>query len=141
MEEKMSEYVNDVISRFLKGGKELGAAETRFASKHVEYRDKAQKHYADIRQLENQIQQAQARIRSLEVQAAGDEGQAVSFLESIVALKFEDELPPVARPTAKQQELKVMDKGNGKEDLSAGTNRKTRRTKKAKAKKQAQPNT
>lgn len=136
-EEKAKAYAKEAHRRFLAGDESLSKEEKRLLSKFVEARDVATQAQNSVNILQNQIQQAQARINSLNLQAANENARADGVIESLVALKFDDDLPPVEMP--KKPESKT--KGNGKEDPYAG-NRKARRkakVKKAKKKVKTQP--
>jgi len=123
-QKKAKEYGDRILKQFRKDPTKLGSHEARLAKKYFEATDGASNIDQQVRQLNEQIFQAQARVRSFELQYKEATGRAAGFLEYLIALKFDpdDTLSP---------SVPVMPKGNGSKDTSKSKTRNRRPSKKS----------
>ncbi len=90
-------YIQEVMTSLENDPSSLTGTERKFGSKYAEVSQRVRQIETDLTQLREQVRQAEARIRSLELQHQAENGRAAAFLESLVSLKFDvDE--PVAAP-------------------------------------------
>lgn len=133
---KAEEYGKKILEQFQKDPSKLGPHETRLAKKYYGAVGEADNADQKINQINDQIYQAQARVRSLELQQKENMGKAAAFLEYILALKFdtdEDVPKKAAEDTSKKGvEKKASSKGNGAQDpLKSKGPKRGKRSKKA----------
>jgi hypothetical protein len=114
--EQAQRYAQDVLHKLEKSPEALSSHEKRLAVKYREAANQSSQLNKDIEQLRNQIRQAEARLRSMELQLADSQGKANGLIDFLVSLKFEDDpevqaqRPPNERPGPRDTDPK----GNGK---------------------------
>ena len=120
----VQKYIDDAMKRLDENPDSLEKFERRLLSKIRKSSVSAQQSFKDLQDLRNQITQAEARLRSVELQAESYQGQVSAYIDEIVSLKFDldEPLPPPA-PTPDPA-------GNG---APKAVNRKQRRAAKSKA--------
>jgi hypothetical protein len=84
-------YAQETLNRMDKSPDSLSEQERRLCRKHLKYRSLGMQLQQDVQTLRNQIQQAEATIRSKELQIADLNGKSQMALEMMVSLKFENE--------------------------------------------------
>lgn len=99
-------YVEEFIRKVDKAPADLSKHELRIGTRFKEARGKADQIGKDITQIKEQITQAEARVRSMELQVQQEVGKANGFLEAILAMAFDDDAP--------MPEVQIPDGGNGK---------------------------
>ena len=134
---QVQKYLDQAMKVLEENPESLDKNERRMLLKVKKGSEAAQKADKDIGELKNQVTQAQARIKSLELVTENQQGYVNAYIEQLVEMKFdyEEELPSTPEPPKEPEE----DPSNG--------NRKSRRASKAtKSKtkgsaKEAQPTT
>jgi hypothetical protein len=91
-------YVQNVIKQLEGDPSRLTKDERRLAGKYVVESRRLERIQQETSQLRDQIRQLEARVRSLELQAADSQGRANGFLDYMASLKFEDDAPMGAPP-------------------------------------------
>jgi len=94
-------FLKDLLKMFDESPASLNDVQRRIAGKYRESFTTIGNLVKDAEQLQNQIKQASARVRSLDLQIADAQGKAQGFLELLVSLQFENEIPksvPLAPP-------------------------------------------
>ena len=97
-QKQMEEYVQTVVGALEKDPTSLNAVEKRFGTKYVQSLQRVRAIEADLTQLREQIRQGEARVRSLELQHQSETGKTSAYVESLVALKFDEEPEPIKAP-------------------------------------------
>jgi hypothetical protein len=102
-EKKADKYIADLRKKFAEDPQKLEPFERRLIGRYEDAVVQAQQADQDVRNLRQQIDQAHARIGSLEVQFADLQGKGAAYLEALVARKFEndfddDEITPAKKP-------------------------------------------
>jgi hypothetical protein len=92
-------YLRDLLQSFETKRDELDPHTRRLIIKYKEAQAKGEQLTRDIDQMKNQIKQAEARTRTLELQAADTLGKAAGYLEFLVSMKFEEEPAVPVVPT------------------------------------------
>ena len=87
--EKIKQYVDRLSKALKEDPKSLTDVERRLASRAEANRAAATKCNEEITRLLDQVKQAQARIRSLEVQAESLLGKASGLYESLAVTEFD----------------------------------------------------
>ena len=95
---KAEEYGQKILKQFQKDPTKLGPHEARLARKYHESSSEADSIDQTVRQINGQVHQAQARVRSLELQYNEQIGKAAAFLEYIIALKFDGDNGTASQP-------------------------------------------
>jgi hypothetical protein len=108
-------YLNGLIQQFDKDKATLTETERRAIFKHKEAAAQAANAAKEAEQLHNQITQAQARLRSLELQMADFNGKSNAHLEFLISLKFEDEAEMKKTPKVTLPEAVAPTRKHGKE--------------------------
>jgi len=149
VDQKIAEaYAKHVLQKLKTNPDELEEAERRMARKHQKYATLSQNAQQDLKSLQDQIKQAEARIRSLELQAVDHQGKANMALEMLISMKFEDESEADAdfqEAVKKATALEAATTPPGPEgeqvepDAGSNGNRKARRAKKAKVRRSNKP--
>ena len=86
---KAEVYLKDVMESYDSQKDSLDPIERRLVGKYREAQSTADRVIQDLNQLRAQVKQAEARIRSLELQAADSQGKANGYLDFLVSMKFE----------------------------------------------------
>ena len=81
-------YLQTFLQRLEKDKASLTPHEQRLGEKYLFLKGEADRFRKDCEQLQNQIQQAQARLNSLELQFQATAGRAGGILESIVEIEM-----------------------------------------------------
>lgn len=82
-------YVDNILKTFEEHRDELSVEEARLAEKCIRGEHRIQVILRDIETLKNQVTQAQARIRSMELTLESEQGRINGFVELLV-----DGMPP-----------------------------------------------
>lgn len=88
---KADAYVRELLQKFEKDRESLDAHTRRLIVKYKEAQQLGDRTLRDLEQMRNQIKQAEARARSIELQVADAQGKAAAMLEILISMKFEDE--------------------------------------------------
>ena len=110
---KAEAYIQKLKKKLHENPVKMDSYERRMLVKHNEASDEAKKADNEVRTLQQQIGQAQARIGSLQVQYADCQGKASAYIEAIIAQKFGDELDDISKP--------AKSKANGKASKLPGS--------------------
>ena len=98
-QQQVQQYIQSVLNNLKSSPDKLNKEEIRLATKYQAEITKTNQIYSDIKSFQDQIRQADARLRSLELQLADTQGKANAYLDYLSTLKFEDmtpaETPPV----------------------------------------------
>jgi len=89
--EKFQAYLSDSIKKLTEDPDSLEKNERRLLGKLKKESDAAQQSIKDVQALRNQITQAEARLRSLQLQIENHQGAANAYADELLSLKFEDE--------------------------------------------------
>jgi len=84
-------YVRQALQQLQGDVNSLTEQERRLLRKYQKYDQMARQAGQDAEQLRSQIQQAEARLRSIELQIVDAQGKAAGFIEYLISAKFEDE--------------------------------------------------
>lgn len=123
---KAEAYIQKLKKQLHESPDKMDSYERRLLTKHNEAKKKSEGIDNDVRNLRQQIVQAQARIGSLEMQYHDCEGKASAYVEALIARKFEDELDDIPLP--------VKAKTNGRSAaLPKGKKAKKKRSRRSKA--------
>lgn len=117
----MEEYIERVLKKL--GDDDLSKVEKVLGTKLRETEEEAQALKRDIGRLNETIRQAQARVKKLSDDYSDKLAKAAGFAESLIALKFGDEL----------EEEEAKKKGNGSQDPSPPPEKKKARSRRAKS--------
>ncbi len=90
---KAREYSDKILKQFQKDPSKMGPHERKLAEKYYVAKNASDRIDQEVRQINQQIAQGQARVRSLELQYTEQAGKAAAFMEYIIALKFDVEKP------------------------------------------------
>jgi chromosome segregation ATPase len=85
-------YVNESIKKLTDDPDSLEKNERRLLGKLKKSSDAAQQSVKDVQALRNQITQAEARLRSLQLQIENYQGAANAYADELMSLKFDVEL-------------------------------------------------
>jgi chromosome segregation ATPase len=88
---KADSYLRELMQKFEKEKDSLEPYVRRLLLKYKDAQVKGEKVMQDLDQLKSQIKQAEARVRSLELQAADIQGKVTGFLDILVSMQFEKE--------------------------------------------------
>ena len=117
--ESAARVANSIAERAEKGDMNLGRMEMRLGTKLNEARTRANQLMAETKQLNENIDQAKARLESLKLQSTDAIGKANGVFEALVELKMQDfedgeEIPaPEVKAPGKKKGKKATAKGNG----------------------------
>ena len=100
---KADSYLRELLQKFDKDRNSLDPHTRRLIIKYREAQSKGDRLNHELEQLRNQIQQAEARFRSMELQTADAMGKASGLLEVLVSMKFEDEPAVPLTPSQENQ--------------------------------------
>lgn len=97
-QQEIQRYIDGAMRRFDESPDSLEPYERRLLSKIRKASSAAQQSIKDAQDLRNQITQAEARLRSVELQAEGHQGAVNAYIDEVVTQKFgiEDAMPPSA---------------------------------------------
>jgi chromosome segregation ATPase len=126
--QEVQKYIDGAMKRLDEKPDSLEPYERRLLTKIRKSSGAAQQSMKDVQDLKNQITQAEARLRSVELQAESYQGSVNAYIDEVVSLKFNVE-EPLPEATAKPPETPPT---NGK----APINRHEKRAAKAKGEKQ-----
>lgn len=126
--QEVQKYIDGSMKRLDEKPDSLEPYERRLLAKIRKSSGAAQQAMKDAQDLQNQITQAQARLRSVELQAESFQGSVNAYIDEVVSLKFNLE-EPVSEPAPKAPESPPT---NGKTPV----NRHEKRAAKAKGDKQ-----
>jgi chromosome segregation ATPase len=122
-QQQAQKYVQGVLSALENDPGSLSGTERRFGSKYAEVHGRVRQIEGDLTQLREQVRQAEARIKSLELQHQAESGRAGAFLESLVSLKFDVDPPMLPTSEEGAREAKPAGKeGEVREAKPAGDN-------------------
>jgi len=113
---KADTYLRELMQKFEQEKDSLDPYVRRLILKYKEAQGRGDKVLQDLDQLRNQIKQAEARVRSLELQAADIQGKATGFLDVLVSMEFEQETEieiPVPGPRARGPEGEPRQRNRG----------------------------
>jgi hypothetical protein len=82
-------YVKSVMAKINDNPDLLEGSERILGLKYKAAKDRAEKTSADIKQLRDQILQAEQRVQNMELQVREDLGKGSAFLESLIDLEME----------------------------------------------------
>jgi hypothetical protein len=117
---KLEEYISSVAEKISSGQeKKLDQNERRLGKKMLEAKSTADKALEDLRLVQESIQRAHQRVEDLKNRHLEFYSKAAGFTESLLALKFGDQLEE------KKKETKAVGNGNGTKDPSPPKKRKT----------------
>jgi chromosome segregation ATPase len=108
-QQQKQQYLQTVLSNLGTAPEKLTKDELRLATKYQTEMQRLNQVQGELGQLRDQLRQGEARVRSLELQAADVQGKANGFLEYLTSLKFEvDPVPttslkPVKDPTKEKK--------------------------------------
>lgn len=89
-------YIKDLLQKFEANPTLVSETDRKILTKYKDAASRAEKIGKDMEQLQNQIKQAEARVRSMELQIAETQGRAAGCLEMIVAMQFEGDAAATA---------------------------------------------
>lgn len=128
--EEMSKYVKSVSEKVAKGKKGLSATEVRLGKKLREVQEEAQAVNEDIGRIRESIRQAQNRLENMTRHHLELVSRASGFAESLISLKFGEELDKEEEKRAAEAKKKAAEeaksKSNGSKDPSEPKRGKTR---------------
>ena len=87
-QKQYTDYVASVLKALDSDPTSLNKDELRLATRHRKEMWNLNRLQKDIGQLHDQMHQAEARLRSLELQAADTQGKVSGFMEYLISLKF-----------------------------------------------------
>lgn len=90
-QETAQAYVQSTLKKMEASPDALTEPERRLCRKYLKYRSIALQLQQDVQTLRNQIEQAEANIRSKELQVADNTGKASMAMEMMISMKFEEE--------------------------------------------------
>lgn len=95
---EVQRYLAELVTRAEKVPDSMGKYELRLVTKYKKMADATQNLLKDLQDLDNQIKQGQARLRSMELQAENCQGSVNMLVEELMDLKLEAEasVPPEA---------------------------------------------
>ena len=82
-------YLTEVIEKLKNGTAGLSVEERLLGIKYQDATKKVEKLQSDAKQLAEQIQQAEKRVKEFQAQIQAELGKATGFLEALVALKYD----------------------------------------------------
>jgi dsDNA-specific endonuclease/ATPase MutS2 len=126
-QKQVQEYIDHGMKMLNENPASLEPHEKRLFTKLSKFSQTTQQAMKDAQDLKNQIEQAQARLRSVELQAENSQGSVNAYVDELVAAKFGIEDPSQVAPPP--QVAPTPPKGNG-----APVNRKQKRTARSKKK-------
>lgn len=88
-QEAVQAYLADGMKKLAESPSSLSKTEKRLLTKLKKTSDAAQQVLKDIQNMKGQISQAEARLRSLELQSENHQGAANAFVDELVSLKFD----------------------------------------------------
>lgn len=103
-----AEYLKSVLQKMKEDPASLSSTENRLAGKYVHHSESTNSIAQDISQMRNQIQQAEARLRSLELQVERESGKAQNCVEILIEMKFEESKAPPAPPRLRKDPLESV---------------------------------
>ena len=104
--QKAEEYLRDLHRRFVDNPKALDSWVYQLMVKRQDALDRSGRVSADIQQMHNQITQAEARLRSLELQLQESQGRANGYTDLLIASEFDKAVPPEKKPEPKASDKK-----------------------------------
>jgi hypothetical protein len=99
MARKYQEYVNGILQAAETKPDTLTSDEKRIAARHKKEMTRLMNLNGEISQIRDQMRQGEARLRSLELQAADTQGKVSGLLEYMISLKFPEVEDAVTEPT------------------------------------------
>lgn len=110
-QQEVQAYLNHVLKMSEDSPEKLSKEERRLIDRYRRENQKLHQINSDISQIRDQIRQGEARLRSLELQAADTAGRAAAMLDYLAGLKFDEEpqleVPPTEKPTGTPDAEKV----------------------------------
>jgi hypothetical protein len=107
-QQQLDRVIKEVLSA---KDEDLSKHERRLRAKYLNTNGQVGALKQDIQNSRSQIEQAQARLRSLELQLQAETGRAAGFLESLVSLRLEEDesdstesAPALAREVVEEPE-------------------------------------
>lgn len=94
---EIQKYIDGAMKRLDENPESLEPYERRLLAKIRMSSGAAQQAQKDIQDLKNQITQAEARLRSVELQAEGHQGAVSAYIDEVVSLKFNLEDPTIPK--------------------------------------------
>jgi polyhydroxyalkanoate synthesis regulator phasin len=91
-------YVTEGLKKLAEAPDSLEKNEKRLFGKLKKVSDAAQQAVKDIQGLKGQITQAEARLKSLELQAENYQGAATAYVDELVSAKFGEEPTDIGTP-------------------------------------------
>ena len=103
--QKADEYLQKLNRLFQSNPKALDSWVYQTLVKQHDSQERANRLMSDIEQLRNQIQQAEARFRSLDLQLAEAQGRANGYTDLLIASEFDKAVAPevVPKPPEKKK--------------------------------------
>lgn len=98
--QEVQKYIDGAMKRLEEKPETLEPYERRLLGKIKKASQGAQQAMKDVGDLKNQVAQAEARIRSLELQSENLQGSVNAYIDEIVSVKFNIEEPFNAPPKA-----------------------------------------
>jgi len=92
---EVQKYLDGALKKLEENPQSLEPFERRLLAKIKKASQSAQQAAKDTLDLKNQIAQAEARLRSLELQAENHQGAVNAYIDEIVAVRFNLEEPTV----------------------------------------------
>jgi len=96
--QKAEEYLRKLHKQFADDPKSLDSWVYQLMVKRQDALDRSGKVSADIQQMRNQIMQADARLRSLELQLQESQGRANGYTDLLITSEFDKAVPPEKKP-------------------------------------------
>jgi uncharacterized coiled-coil DUF342 family protein len=101
VQQQKQQYVQKTLSEYSSKPEDLSKEERRLCKKYQEEANKLGQLHGEISQLRDQLRQGEARLKSLELQAADSQGRASGLLDYLISSKFDEESPVV--PSVKKE--------------------------------------
>lgn len=111
--QEVQKYIDGAMKRLDESPGSLEPYERRLLGKIKKASQGAQQSMKDVGDLKNQVAQAEARIRSLELQAENLQGSVNAYIDEIVSVKFNIE-EPLDVPTKTHEAPPASDDAKGK---------------------------
>jgi dsDNA-specific endonuclease/ATPase MutS2 len=96
---EVQRYIDSAMRKLDESPESLESYERRLLGKIKKASQAAQEAVKGAQDMKNQIAQAEARMRSLELQAENHQGSVNAYIDEIVSVKFNVEEPFTAPPT------------------------------------------
>lgn len=125
---KAEAYIKRILAASKDSPDSLTKHERRLADKYNASQDRVGKLRNDMQTMQNQIQQGEARLRSMELQVQSEGGKANGLLEALLAIEFDEDVTTAPPASAK---------GNGAADPAPPAGRRAKSKKRSKKPAQA----